>query len=197
VLFLAEFIVGGLVYNVCNALQVAKDHNFDIQGDVGKASRSVRNFLHDQLDDFYDHQDCQGGAANSSSIPIGFAKITCKSSSSVDVINAVFKDQVINDATALNTYNLCTLDTAYTPSGEKPSDFTEAFCGSQSNIVNLAQKYSNYLMWFPVGLGVLTLVLLIATICMISQKNRQRVEILQGRQALTAGHTQFAAQQRR
>jgi hypothetical protein len=197
ILFLAEFIIGGLVYNVSNSLQLAKDHNFDIQGDANKAARTAVHFLHDQLDNFYDREDCQGGAANGTSIPIGFEPILCKSSANVDTISAIFKNHVIRDSSALYMYTNCTSDPAYTPVGEKPSDFTQAFCGSQSNIVSLAQKYSNYLMWFPIGLGVLTFLLLIATICIIGQKNKQAVQMQGGRDVLHGGQYQISTQPRR
>jgi ABC-type multidrug transport system fused ATPase/permease subunit len=199
ILFLAEFIIGGLVYNVSNALQVAKDHNFDIQGDANKAARTVLHFLHDQLDEVYDKGHCQGGSANSSQIPIEFEKISCNSASRSDAINTIFKHDVIRDTSKFYSYTNCTSDSAYTPSGEKPSDFTQAFCGSQANVASLAQKYSSYLMWFPIGLGILTLVLLIATVCIIGHKHRQRVQMQGGRDGLNGvngGQYQISAHRR-
>lgn len=196
-LFLVEFAIGGLVYNVCNALQVAKDNNFDIEGDTKQAARTVRNFIHDQLDDYYDSQDCHGGAAKSSTFPIEFQKISCKSSASTDAMSAIFKMDVIDDEKAFHTYQACTTDSAFTPRGEKPSDFTQAFCSSQANIVKLAEKYSNYLLWIPVGLGILTLVLLISTMFVIGQKKRERVQMQGGLDGLNGRNLQIAAQHRR
>jgi hypothetical protein len=195
-LFLVEFAIGGLVYNVCNALQVAKDNHFDIEGDAQKAARTVRNFIHDQLDDYYDKQDCHGGAAKSLTLPIEFQTISCKSSASTDAMKTILKDEVINDEQAFHTYQVCTMDSSYTPRGEKPSDFTQAFCGSQANIVKLAEKYSNYLLWVPVGLGILTLVLLIATMFVIGQKKRERVQMQGGFDGLNGRNVQISTRNR-
>lgn len=179
VLLLAETIVAGLILGESKALKVAKDHNFDIKSVTEKKAVDAMHFLHDQLQDFYVREGCSGGSANSTKIPIGFAPITCKSNSDGvnDAIRTIFENNTISTDVELKGYVTCRSDPAYIKQGHK--DFTEAFCGSQANIVHLAQKYASYLMWFPVGLAILTLLLLICTICVIAQKNKERQRQIQ------------------
>lgn len=192
VLFLAEFAAAGVIFNVKNSLQVLKDHHFDVESDVDKATVSTLHFLHDQLNDFYNDQNCSGGAASlNKSLPLSFTAVQCPSKPAEDAFHAILQDK-IDTAKAYATYEKCYKDPAFTPAGKAPSDFTQAFCGSEANIVSLAQKYDRYLVWFPVALAGLTLLLLIATICLIAQKDqdrRRRVRLQGGVQPI---HAQMA-----
>lgn len=173
VLFLAEFVAAGYVFNIKNALQVAKDHNFDIKSGVDKATVDVLHFLHDQLDDLYTNEHCQGGAAGGTVVPFNFTKVTCKDQKAGDAIHTILQPLAITTPVELKSFKDCTTDSAY---AQPATAFTQAFCGSEANVVSLAHKYAKYLIWFPVLLAGLTFILLIATICLIAQKNSRRAQ---------------------
>jgi hypothetical protein len=183
-LFIAEFIAAGLIFNVANSLEVAKEHNFDVKSDVDKAAQSAVNFLYDELSDLYGQEGCTGGAALGEKLPFNFSVVTCKSQPVTDAFHVLLQDPSVATQKELETYKNCT---AMVMDGDKPSTFTQAFCGSGANILTLAQKYSRYLVFFPVALAGLTFILLVSTICLIAaaQKERQQqVRLQQGLQPL-------------
>jgi len=173
VLFLAEFVAAGYVFNLGHALEVANDKGFNVQGGVDKAAEDAVVFLHDQLESLYNDEHCQGGSAKGSALPLNFTKVTCNNQKVTDAFKTILQDPSITTKQELSSYNNCTTDTRMSSSG-KPNDFTQAFCGSETHIVSLARKYSKYLVWFPVALAGLTFILLVSTICLIAQKNQQR-----------------------
>lgn len=189
VLFLAEFIAAGYVFNLGHALDVAKEKGFDIRGNVttkvDKAAEDALTFLHDQLNDLYIDESCTGGAARSipgGTLPIHFNEVTCKKKGAQDAFHALFKGAAIETQLALETYTNCTADPKFSKSNK---DFTQSFCGSEVHIVSLARKYARYLVWFPVALAGLTFILLVATICLIAAKNkerRQHIRLMDGRE---------------
>jgi len=172
VLFLAEFVAAGYIFNLGNALQVAKDKGYDIQGNTTKAAEDAVVFLHDQLEDLYKDEGCSGGGADASKIPFGFTEVTCKTKAVDDTFHTILTAEKVTTEAEEETYTRCTTDKKFTPSGS-PSNFTQAFCGSESNIVSLAHKYTKYLVWFPVLLAGLTFILLVATLCLLAQKQQQ------------------------
>jgi len=182
VLFLAEFVAAGYIFNISNALQVAKDHHFDVKSNVDKAATQALHFLHDQLDELYNQESCKGGAATGTQTPFHFTKVVCKTQAVNVAFRALLTDPTVATPSDLDSYKKCTVDKAYT---QPASAFTQAFCGSEANIVTLAHRYSRYLVWFPVVLAGLTFVLLISTICLMAQKNQRRQVLLnQGQQPI-------------
>lgn len=179
VLFLAEWAAAGYVYNVGNALQVAKDNHFNVQHGVDKAAEDALRFLHDQLNNMYTQEECQGGAATGAKTPFNFSTVHCKTVAVDDAFITLFQDSTITN-TELGRYTNCTTDAAYTNATSTPSPFTQSFCGSETHIASLAHKYSKYLMWFPVTLAGLTFILLVSTICLIAEKNQRRVRLQHG-----------------
>jgi hypothetical protein len=181
VLFFVEFITAGLIFNMRNSLEVAKEHNFDITKSANKAAATSMHLLYLSLHDYYVHQGCHGGGANSTTIPIGFSKITCNGKGVNEAVAVIFANPEVVSETQLKGYETCRQNPDYTK--EKPTEFTEAFCGSQENIASLAQKYEGYIMWFPIALAALTLLLLICMICVIAdQRKRRRQELSDARE---------------
>jgi hypothetical protein len=185
VLFLGEFVAAGYIFNISNALQVAKDHHFDVTSHVDEAATKALHFLHDQLDDLYNQESCRGGAATGTQTPFNFTKVVCETQSANDAFNTLLTDPTVATQSDFKSYKKCTVDKAYT---QPASAFTQAFCGSQANIVTLAHRYSRYLVWFPVVLAGLTFILLVSTICLMAQKNQQhqrrQVQLNQGQQPI-------------
>lgn len=186
VLFLAEFIAAGYVFNLGHALDVAKEKGFDIRGNVttkvDKAAEDALTFLHDQLNDLYVDESCTGGAAAGDKLPIHFGEVSCKKKGAQDAFHELFKGAAIETQPALETYTNCTANPKFSKSNK---DFTQSFCGSETHIVSLARKYARYLVWFPVALAGLTFILLVATICLIAAKNkerRQQIRMMDGRE---------------
>lgn len=172
VLFLAEFVAAGYIFNLDHALEKARDKGFDIQGNATKAAEDAVVFLHDQLEDLYKDEGCTGGGADASKLPFGFTEVHCKTQAVDDAFRTILTAEKVTTDNQLQTYRKCTTDEKFTPSGS-PSNFTQAFCGSESNIVSLAHKYTKYLVWFPVLLAGLTFILLVATLCLLAQKQQQ------------------------
>jgi hypothetical protein len=120
----------------------------------------------------------------STAVPFNFTQVhDCKTKAIDEAFLTIFKDASIDSPAEFAAYTNCTTDERMTPGGGTPSDFTQSFCGSETHIVSLAHKYSQYLVWFPVALAILTFVLLVATICLIAaaQKERRRqIRLLRG-----------------
>lgn len=173
-LFMAEFIAAGYVFNLGHALEAAKSKGFNLKGDVDKAAENALVFLHNQIKELYDDEQCQGGGASGAQIPFNFTAVKCKTKRVDDAFRAILQTDASITNQTLASYTNCTTDAKFTPSGSKPTDFTQAFCGSEANIVTLAHRYSRYIVWFPVALAVLTMLLLISTICLMGQKNQRR-----------------------
>lgn len=174
VLCLAEFSAAVLFSDLTKSLQIAKEHNFDVKDDVDRAAVKTIHYLHDQLSDFYDQEHCNGGVANATKLPVGFSKVSCEKRAGNVVFDILFQDDAITDETGLLRYTNCVADPYYSDNANNSATtFTQAFCSSESHIVSLTQKYARYLMWFPVFLGVLTLFLLVATICLIARKEQR------------------------
>lgn len=184
VLFLAELVAAGYVFDLGNSLQVAKDKGFDVRDKTDKAAENALVFLHDQLNDLYGEEQCQGGAAEGATVPFSFTQVhDCKTEAIDGAFLTIFKDAKIDSPALFAAYTNCTTDDRMTPGGGTPSEFTQSFCGSETHIVSLAHKYSQYLVWFPVALAILTFVLLVSTICLIAaaQKERRRqIRLLRG-----------------
>lgn len=186
VLFLAEFVAAGYVFNLGHALQVAQDKGFDVEGNVTQASENAVVFLHDQLESLYTDEKCTGGAATGTKIPFNFTKVQCATQPVSDTFHTLLTAETVSTEEQQKTFTHCTTDAKFTPAGSNPSDFTQAFCGSEANIVSLAHKYAQYLVWFPALLAGLTFILLVATICLIAQKQQERQRQIRmdgGRQA--------------
>lgn len=179
VLFLAEWAAAGYVYNVGNALQVAKDNRFDVKQGVDKAAEDALHFLHDQLQSMYTQEECQGGAATGTIAPLNFSTVHCKTEAVTDAFSTLFQDNHVTITEYVN-YTNCTTDAAFTKATSTPSPFTQSFCGSETHIASLAHKYAKYLMWFPVALAGLTFILLVSTIFLIAEKNQRRVRLQHG-----------------
>merc|ERR1719313_2754166 len=156
ILFILEFVAAGYIFNLGHALEVAKEHHYDVEGGVNKAAEDALVFLHNQLTEFYNDEKCTGGESiGYPTLPFNFTTVTCKRK----------KDQRF-------TYN------------GSSATFTQTFCGSEEHIVSLAQKYSHYLVWFPVALAALTFILFVATLCVIANNRRQIREQQQQRAPL-------------
>jgi len=183
VLFLAEWAAAGYVYNVGNALQVAKDNHVDVKQGVDKAAAEALHFLHDQLQNMYTQEDCHGGAATSKISPFNFSTVSCKTEAVTEAFSTLFKDNTVTNADRVKYAN-CTTDLAFTKASSTPSPFTQSFCGSETHIASLAHKYAKYLLWFPVALAGLTFILLVSTICLIAEKNQRRVRLQHGQRGL-------------
>lgn len=182
VLFLVEFIAAGYVSNLGHAIEVAKqkvDAKVHIDAKVNKAAEDTLVFLHDQLEDLYRAESCKGGGADNSgsqySKPFDFSTVHCKTKKASDAFVILFKDASIDSKQEFDAYSKCTQDTKFSI---RSKDFTESFCGSESHILKIAHQYSRYLVWFPVTLAALTFLLLIATICVIAQKNNERRRVI-------------------
>jgi hypothetical protein len=187
VFFLAEFVVAGYIFNLGHALDVAKDKGFNVTSEVNKAAEDALVFLHDSLNDLYKDEQCKGGGAtNNEKIPFGFNAITCKTQKVDDAFKQIFQsNRVINETEDYDIYTNCTADPKFKKEGS--ADFTQAFCGSEAHIVSLATEYARYIKWFPVALAALTFVLLVATICLIAQRqqrSQRQVRLHQGDQRL-------------
>jgi len=186
VLFIAEFAVAGYIFNLGHALDVAKDHHFDVKRGVNKAAEDALVFIHNQLSDLYVDEKCTGGAPNASypNVPFNFTEVECKTDGATRAFHSLLQDNTIEDHVALLRYTNCTADENFKYDGSS-SDFTKTFCGSEAHVVSLANRYAQYLVWFPVMLAALTFILLVATICMIAdmtRRDRIRAQTLRGAQ---------------
>jgi len=184
VLFILEFVAAGYIFNLGHALEVAKEHHYDVEGGVNKAAEDALVFLHSQLTEFYNDENCTGGeSVGYPTLPFNFTTVTCKSNEATQGFAVILKDNTITTAQQLAAYDKCTKDQRFTYDGSSAT-FTQTFCGSEEHIVSLAQKYSHYLVWFPVALAALTFILFVATLCVIANNRRQIREQQQQRAPL-------------
>jgi len=186
VLFIAEFVAAGYIFNFGHALEVAKEHRFDVRSAVHLASEDALVFLHNSLNDLYVAEKCAGGGQFQKKLPFNFTEVQCKTKSSTQAFHSLFHDSIISTAHELQRYENCTADPSFDTGilHIGTNNFTQAFCGSEAHIASLANQYAGYLVWFPVCLAALTLIHLVATICMMAQKtHRDRsVRTLRGAQ---------------
>jgi len=181
VLFIAEFVAAGYIFNFGHALEVAKEHHFDVQSGVNAATEDALWFLHGELSDLYESEKCIGGGRLQEKLPFNFTKVECKTESSTQAFHSLLQDSIISTAGELKRYENCTADLQ---ASRGTTNFTQAFCGSEAHIVSLASHYASVLVWSPVCLAALTFILLVATICMMAQNTQRdrRVTTLRGAQ---------------
>jgi len=164
VLFIAELVAAGYIFKFDHALEVAKEHHFDVQSAVNSASEDALVFLHNSLNDLYVAEKCTGGVRTREKLPFHFTPVECKTESTTQAFHTLLQDSTMSTADELQRYENCAND---------PRFELKAFCGSKAYILSLANLYAHYLAWFPVCLAALTFILFVATVCMMAQKTQR------------------------
>lgn len=139
----------------------------------GRFGTPAMQHFFDILDDLYVVLGCRGGMANSTSIPISFEPITCKSGLSFTKPQRILNGHVIKEKVPFDDYKDCLTNRAYVPLEEAASNFTQIFCGSQSEVALFAQWYTSFFTGWAIALLFATLLILVSVVWVSAMKGKK------------------------